>query len=131
MAAVTLRIDRPSWWLAHGYWDTVSETVMDVLCAKFGVIRDYEEQCGWQLDSFLTDDQLRLLTLHVFNSTLPAMVEKVAKLVIIGSGECPSCGSNNRESESGYHNQGEYGYTWNVTRWRCRGCGEVYDAQQE
>jgi hypothetical protein len=124
MAVIQLSIRKPEWWAKNPtYWHNVSEAVMETLYRRFEVIPHYEVQCGWQLDSFLTDDEVRRLTLHVFGSTLPAMVEKVKKMVIIGDGECPDCGSSNRTSIDGGMGRNEYGLYVEAIGWKCNNCG--------
>jgi hypothetical protein len=121
---VTLSIRKPAWWVGEHYWHRVSKDIMRLLYNRFGVIPNYERQCGWQLDSFLTDKELRLLCLHVFGNTAPAMVKHLGEMVIIGDGFCPHCGSNARtEIYCGFDHDGERGY-WNVLGWRCTNCEE-------
>jgi len=122
MKKVTLSIRKPQWWTGDKYWGVISDTVMQLLYSRFGVIENYEVQCGWRLDSFLADDQLRRLALHTFNSTLPAIVQHVGELVIVGDGACPECGSNDRTDLTGqYTHDGECG-GFNVLGWRCNNC---------
>jgi hypothetical protein len=124
MAVMQLSIRKPEWWAKNPtYWHNVSEAVMETLYRRFGMIEHYEVQCGWQLDSFLSDDEVRRLTLHVFGVTLPAMVERVKQLVIVGDGECPDCGSSNRTSIDGGMGRNEYGLYVEAIGWKCNNCG--------
>lgn len=127
MAKVKLSIKQPAWFSSGLYWHNISDAVIEVLYSHFELIPDYEVQCGWNLYSFLTDDQIRRLTLHVFGSTMPAMVEKVKQLVIVGNGDCPECGSNDRTDIEGGLCRNDYGQLCvKVLGYRCNNCNHEY-----
>ena len=117
-----LSIARPSWYNGD-QWATVSNCFMQVLERKFGLLPNYEVQCGWLLGSFLTDEEVRLLTLHVLGMTLPDRCADVAQLMIVGDGACPHCGSNARKEIWGGYTRDEEGGGFAVLGWTCENCG--------
>jgi len=124
---IELSIKAPRGWAYNAPWHSINERIMQLLVDKFGLIPNYEQQCGWQLDSFLTDDELRRLTLHTFGNTIPAMVKMVSELVIVGDGDCPKCGANDRHEITGAYRPADREGDWGglaVIGYRCNICGE-------
>ena len=118
---MTQTIARPDWYNGD-QWAKVSEHFMTLLHRDYELLPNYEPQCGWQLGEFLQDDQLRRLALVVLGSNTPATIERCERLMIVGDGACPHCGSNARKEIWGGYTRDEESGGFAVLGWTCINC---------
>jgi hypothetical protein len=121
---LTLSIKQP---VGHdaAAWPAYSDKLMKLLYDKYELIPSYEPQCNWDFDSFLNEREIADVAVFVFGNDLPATCAFVKELVIIGDGDCPVCGSNNRTEITGGFKAAEYDGDcggWAVIGMKCNNC---------
>jgi hypothetical protein len=122
MARVTLSVRMPQGFDA-ALWPTLNEKLMKLLVGRYELQPDDDESCNWQLWDFLTEHEVKDIAVFIFGNDMPATVEMVKRLRIIGDGDCPSCGSNDREEITGGYKPAENDFGgFEVLGWRCRRC---------
>jgi hypothetical protein len=126
MKKFELQVRQPRWYTGD-QWERVSENILFLLTKRCEFNATDEAQCGWELGSFLQDAQVRWLALQALGNTLPSTLDKVKKLELVGNGDCPNCGSNDRTALTGGYEpasmDGESG-GFKVLGYRCNVCDE-------
>lgn len=123
MAKITLSIRCPQGWAAAS-WYNFNVKLMKVLHETHELIED-DEACNWKLDEFLNIRHIKDIAAFVFGNDLPATVELVKGLVIVGDGDCPECGSNNRTEILGGYQAARFegdSAGWVILGHKCNNC---------
>jgi hypothetical protein len=123
MAKVTLHVEMPKGFDA-ALWPMLAEKLLQLLATRYDLVTTTDEACSWQLWDFLNTQQIKDIAVFIFGNDLPATVDMTARLRLRGDGDCPSCGSNNREEIFGGYVRPEYGSAGGerVLGWRCQNC---------
>ena len=97
---------------------------MKLLVERFELLPNYEEQCWWKFEDFLTERDCKDIAVFMFGNDLPYTVKMVRALTILGDGDCPQCGSSNRSDIDGGFCRNDYGQLCtHVLGYKCNNCG--------
>jgi hypothetical protein len=122
---IELSIRRPAAFDA-ALWPAFNERLMKLLYEKYELIPSYTEQCNWDFDSFLHEKEIKDIAVFIFGNDLPSTVKFVKELVIVGDGDCPVCGSNNRSAVSGgFDRDDETGFYAECVGYKCNNCNFI------
>lgn len=105
-------------------WEGKSEAIMKILREKHEIDDKDDQSCGWDLWSFLYEDDLKNIAVMVFGNDLTSTVDLVKTLVLVGNGDCPNCGSNDRKDIDGGYVRDEFGGGIEIIGHKCNSCNE-------
>lgn len=123
MSKCELSVERPADFQPE-LWERLNAKLMKVLADTHEIDPASEECCNWYFYEFLTARQIADIAVMVFGNDLPYTKGVVTNLRLIGNGDCPNCGSNDRaDITGGIRNEETYGTFFEVTGHKCNACG--------
>lgn len=130
MAKNEIRVKCPQGW-PHNEWFNHNAKLMQVIKSTYGIVDD-DECCNWCFDEFLNDREIKDVAVFVFGNDLPSTCNQVRALVLRGNGDCPNCGSNDRDEikdgDTAVPQTTSDPAGWLILGHRCNNCKhEVYE----
>lgn len=104
-------------------WEQLHEKLMRLLVNDCDVDPANQDLCGAKIRDVLPDQQVKSLAVMVLGNDYKSTVTALGGMIIKGDGDCPDCGSNDREPvyEPVRYNTEEQGYCV-VVGHRCKTC---------
>jgi len=104
-------------------WEQLHEKLMRLLISDCDVDPTNQDLCGAKLRDILPDHQVKSLAVMVLGNDYASTVNALGGMIIKGDGDCPECGSNDRNPvyEPIRYDNEETGH-YRVAGHRCETC---------
>jgi hypothetical protein len=107
-------------------WERLNAKLMKVLEDAHEIDPTSDECCGWLFYEFLTARQIADVAVKVFGNDMPYTKRLVTNLRLIGNGDCPNCGANDRADITGnIRNEETYGTFFEIVGHKCNRCNHI------
>jgi len=118
-------------WAKITAWKAENDKLIEVLTTKMDLYHD-PFLAGTVLEEMYHENEIKDLCLQAYGSDWPSQVTKIAKLKLIGNGDCPECGCDRADGIPGPLVRDDLDrLCQEITGFKCQNCQTEYDLEPE